>query len=482
MYQATFSSGTLTESEIDSSMLSSAVPKVQKKIEQQSRLVEEFLGRRQSQQRDPEAYKLLESLFTLFKTELNMNNELRNAIVNEKNHRRRSELDSTNMYVFFKELSRLSGEDICSFGDAVQVFISLKQKHLGKKKSYSKENQQIREQNLLLHSKIELLQTKITQFSKQVNNDDDDFQKISQKLNQVKYQNQRYRSNLSDATAVIEDQEKYINCLRNKCSSYNDTIEQMKEEMQQLKDEIRDLQMEKKSQEKETQLSIEKTNSEHSKVEQENKILGDKLCEVEDQLEAEKKKNAQLKQNIEQLQEDCLEADKLMKKATKKIEKLQKKNEMLKEQIEEAIQHSKEKYTKEMDKALNKQRKILETKITETETENANNLKKVDELSIELQKYEQDSKTLREVISSTEDKNSKLRKVITEYKEENERLRNLMRQQASQNSDNEQTIHAFEQIRNLLNSQHSPPQAVVSKVQTLLQNRKSSRDSEYSEV
>ena len=55
MYQATFSSGTLTESEIDSSMLSSAVPKVQKKIEQQSRLVEEFLGRRQTQQRDPEA-------------------------------------------------------------------------------------------------------------------------------------------------------------------------------------------------------------------------------------------------------------------------------------------------------------------------------------------------------------------------------------------------------------------------------------------
>ena len=481
MYQATFSSATLTESEIDSSMLSSSVPRVQKKIEQQSRLVEEFLCKHQSQQRDPEAYKLLESLFTLFKTELNMNTELRNAIINEKNHRRRSELDTSNMYVFFKELSRLSGEDVSSFGDAVQVFISLKQKHLGKRKHFSKESQQLKEENIVLHSKIEILQNKLSQVSKQVNNDDEDFQKISQKLNSIKSQNEKYRSNLSEANTVIDSQEKCISCLRNKCNMYCETIDQMKEEIQELKEEIHHLQVEKRSTQKDAQDCVEKSATAQAQIEKENKVLGDKLCEVEDLLESERQKNSQIQAENGQLQQEYFQAEDLLQKAIKKIAKLKEKNEGLKEQISAAIEHSKEKYSKQMDKALTKQRKLLETKITETETISANNSKKVDELTNELEKYSQDSKNLRDVISSTEEKNIKLKKVIAEYKQENERLRNLMRQQSSENSENEQIIQAFEKIKDLLHLGHSSPQSIINKVESLLFKHSSTTASEISE-
>ena len=486
MYQATFSSASMTDSEIGSSSIHRNIANVQTRIEEQSRLVEDFLGKTQSSQKDPEAYHLLDSLFSLFKLELNMNNELRNAIISEKKQRRRTELDSTSMYAFFKELSRISGDDICTFEDAVNSYVSIKQKNIGKKKNLVKENKELIEENSILKSKIEALQNKVTRITKQINTDDSDFERITTKLNSTKQTNLKIKTDLNEANSIIENQEKCICCLKKRCGVLNEANEQLKEENSDLKEEIINLQGEKKSAIKDAEMSMKEVTLEKDVLEKENEKLKEEINELKAQISKEKEQIMILNENLSNSEKDKAdiinklnETEATLQKVCNKTLKLKKKNQILKEKITETIEESsneiiivkeksKEKFNKEMDRALSKQKKEYNARILEVETDNESLRTKITELEEEINKYSEDSKSLREIITSTEERNSKIKKIVSEYKQENERLRNIMRQQSAEQSGNEKYITALTRIKTMLKVNSDSPSVIADKVESLI--------------
>lgn len=486
MYQATFSSASMTDSEIKSSSVQRNITNVQTRIEEQSRLVEDFLGKTQSSQKDPEAYHLLDSLFSLFKLELNMNNELRNAIISEKKQRRRTELDSASMYAFFKELSRISGDDVCTFEDAVNSYISIKQKNVGKKKSLVKENRELAEENSILKSKIEALQNKVSKITKQINAGDSDFERITTELNCTKQTNLKYKTDLTEANTIIENQEKCICCLKKRCGVFNEANEQLKEENGDLKEEIINLQGEKKELIKDAEMSTKEVTLQKDVLEKENEKLKEEINELKAQISKDKEQIMILSENLtnnekenEEIMRKLGETEETLQKVCRKTLKLKKKNQFLKEKIKETIEESKnevimakekskEKFNKEMDRVLAKQKKEFNARILEAETDNESLRAKITELGEEITKYSEDSKSLREIITSTEERNTKIKKIINDYKEENERLRNLMRQQSAEQSENEKYVAAIARIKTMLRVNSESPSAIADRVERLI--------------
>ena len=133
-----------------------------------------------------------------------------------------------------------------------------------------------------------------------------------------------------------------------------------------------------------------------------------------------------------------------------------------------AKEKSKEKFNKEMDRVLAKQKKEFNARILEAETDNESLRAKITELGEEITKYSEDSKSLREIITSTEERNTKIKKIINDYKEENERLRNLMRQQSAEQSENEKYIAAITRIKTMLRVNSGSPSAIADRVERLI--------------
>lgn len=462
-FDSTFSTDTFDDICLDSKKKSSRIDEPSQ-VFNQSLEIEKYLQNNDNKSRDNEAYRLVESLFALFNTEVKMNQELRKVIFKERKKLRTLQIDDTQLMGFYKEISRLTGVDVCSYDDVCEIFVTLKQKYISKQnkqaKTIAKQNEAIQQ----LKSENEELKRKFQNAIRQIQNDDTEFDNFAEKLKNVTANNDKLTIDLRESNNIIKQQQSVINDLKEQLGHYKKSIDESKFESKDLFEKMSQMQR------KVDQYSITEMQKEGEK-----KALVDKLNESSQLLKSEKDrvsdlltKYTEISQEKAQLESSLKETEQTLNRAVNKIGKLRKKNERLVQKLQETVESVRQDYIIEMDRNLNEQKENFEKQIQDYNQANSIVEEQNVTLKQKLEKKTEEIKIVHDGINEYKDRLTKMKVALNQYKEENERLRNIMRQQTLQYSKYEEFTQAFESISNILNMKGSTPKQVVSSIKTLI--------------
>ncbi|EAX96817.1 hypothetical protein TVAG_107040 [Trichomonas vaginalis G3] len=462
-FDSTFSTATFGDLS-DDNVEKSSDNKNSVNFREQSRAIEQFLGNNDHKSKDSEAYHLVETLFSLFKTEANMNIELRRVLCKERKKLRSIQIEDTNILNFYKEMCRLSGIDVCSFDDVCEIFITMKQKSISRKNKQSKTIARLQDELAQLKAEYETTHGKLQNAIRQIRNDDNEFDSFALKLKNATVNSEKLANDLKESNSIIKQQQNVILDLKEQLRNYKGYVDESKLEVKDLKDEISNLQR-----------KIDQFSMTDVQKQSENKALVDKLNESGQQLKNEKDRVNELISKCNTLTAEKAditnalhETEGMLNKAVSKIGKLRKKNKRLLQKLQETVDMMQQDYINEMDKNLSEQKVHFEKQIEEFNQANISIEEQNKTLKQTLEKKIDEVKIVNEGISGYKDRISKLRFTVNQYKEENERLRNIMRQQSLQYSKYDEYYQAFDTIQTILNIKGSSPKQIVNSIQALI--------------
>jgi len=442
----------LDDSELNEASILKNLPSFQKKIYESTAPIENYLNNSTNKQKSSESYRFLESLFALFKSELKINLVLRNSLVNERNLRRESELEVTNMYQYFKEMGKLTNTNIGNYKDALETVCNIK-KNYGKFRSekeieiaqkdeeiraikaslQSSENSNSNNQESLkkLNESVQLLQERVASVElekKSLSEENSDIKALLiKKSEQLKYT----KAQLSKIPSLESELSIQQRELKDKCTSFEEmksdlTIKLNKsdEDCKQLKLKIAQLEQDV-SKEQDTISHMERTNKD-LRIENEN----------------HKRLNTELNSSVTALQKKILLMKKKQKRLIDESQKLLENNSEL-----EGINN-------EQSSAIKELRNVNKNLGSDQESIQSN-------VEILTQKCED----LAKVIEQTESRAQKRLHSIERLKAENERLRNKMRGYTPIIDDHSLYTDTFIKLRSYLGlSDNAGPKRILNAV------------------
>lgn len=476
-------------------------------INNQTKIVEEYLNNPKRKQKDSDTYRLIKSLFTLFKSEVQLNISLRKAYARERENRFRTDKETVSMYQFFKEISRITGHDICNFEEVCDSFIKLKQKSIEQKNNLNKKYDIYAHENAKIGSRLEMLQSQYDEAKMQIYTDEVNIKNMSCKIKTINELVKKLKKDLNNANQVIENQKKTIDDLSlqnkdfskpkdNMCDTNNLTdekdyiiktqeqhykklLEMKEQELLNVSNKLtqKDLQLKEFEQKlldfdqkltsknsinlQEKELIKQKAENEINAITEKYNALNSELCSIKSKVMDTEKENIRLSEENRQHIE-------LTERVIRKLDKQKTKMKTLKKAVQQSLIEKNKQFEEEMDSALVNQRKEFEKRIADANTATEQNAMKINELEVELDAKIQEKESLYESLSSKERKLSELRLMIDDIKTENERLRDKMRSQTAFLAENEQCFHAFRKIAHVLNAEGIEPFQVVSLVEDLI--------------
>lgn len=297
------SASCFTESEDASSVTAQEVFDLQQRILEQSAEIEKYIeSHKKSSRKQSESFAFLQSLFTIFKSEVSMNLSFRKAIVRERKLRMNAEQSQIDAEHFFSSLTQLSKHQISSFSDASNFVASLLEEHAETKRSLQKANQQLKQAVKHLEDQIASQDEKLNHCAQDKSNHDEIVKKLKSRLNAAVCEAEGLKVELNEAKRVVEKQRKAIHQQVDLCCESKRSV---KKEREAIKRNLRQSQDDIEAREKTLQAALDERDNEwkveidklHDELEQ---AVNDMKKQHEEELEKEKKKQSEIELDLKQ--------------------------------------------------------------------------------------------------------------------------------------------------------------------------------------
>ena len=369
-----------------------------------SQQIEAFITRMRKNNGKSDTFQFLETLFALFKSEVQVNISLRRALLKQQQDYTdeiNAIKEQLNPKPFFDELSRISQRDICDFNCALDLFSEISSIFLEAKEKLKSKLKDAKDDNV-----------KLIQYGKEM---ESQFEQLENQIQEQENANSELQSKLTEATDYIEG-------LKSALNDSNQKLEQIQKENENLK-----------KAEEQSKASLQQKVDFLSKTLQ---TLRAELNDVTEQLqthqvqlayETSQTEAANNKLNNEKNENEKLLAalQKLSKKEQGKkkvISELKKEVARLQDVLNERETEFKKYHQKEMSDLKKKFETSINAKIDDIEAAIKD---KDDKLQILKANYEDASRKLEKA----EQRAREQQQITLRYKAENERLREKMRQQ-----------------------------------------------------
>ena len=375
---------------------------IQGEILTKSKQIEDFIKKMKKIKGKSDSFQFLETLFALFKSEVQVNISLRQAILKQQQEYKDEITNlkqNLNPQPFFDELSRISQRDICDFNCALDLFSEISTIFLNAKEKLKNKLKDAKSDNEKLIQYGKEMQDNYEQLENQMQDQNNIQFELQQKLEEANNYNNSLNSRINELTKENEElkrnTEESKKTLQNKVDYLSKTLQALRTELNEVTEQLQTHQL---------QLAYETSQTE----------------EATNKLNNEKSENEKL----------ILALEKLAKKEKEKkkiISELKKENNRL-----QNIANGKEsELTKIHQKEMANLKKNLEvninSKICDIQAAIKDKDDKLKQLKVSLQetsrKLNQAEKTARDQFQ-----------ISMKYKEENERLREMMRRQNSVNN------------------------------------------------
>ena len=303
-----------TESDDGSSVSAREVFDLQQRILEQSAEIEKYIeSHRRTSKKQSESFAFLESLFTIFKSEVAMNLSFRRAIVKERKLRMAAEQNQIDTSQFLSDIGKLSKRQISSFEDVCHFVASLIEDCAETKRSLQKANQQLKQAVNQLEGELAARDEKLNQNAQDKSVHADLVKKLKAKLNSSVCEVEELKVELSEAKRVVEKQRQVIHQQVDMCSENKRTVKKqrqaIKRGLRKSKDDLetreKTLQQQIGEKEKELQQALQERDNEwkveidklHDELEQ---AVSEMKKQHEEELEKERKKQNELEQKLAQ--------------------------------------------------------------------------------------------------------------------------------------------------------------------------------------
>ena len=488
-----FSSVEMLSSSSEQQLLS-----LQKDIIAQSQSIEDYIKQNHGQKGTNESFSVLESLFSLFKSEVAMNLSLRKAVLSERRSRQKFESDSASISFFFQEFGRITNSNITSFEDVYNFVIN-------KSDNYVKTKKQMKQS----------ISEKIQQIA--------EIQKI---VKERETEIEKYQQNEEMTSQIIEKLKTTIIALKTQVSSLKAEIAQSNEVIQKQRLAIKqqqaatDSDKENANQElavvcEDCEQSIQKFQRKYQTEKQKSQHLVIKLKDLENRFAAKeefyKGKINEMTEKLQTLSDSNQNVSSKVQSDMKKIDYLTAQNTDLEEQVakmktiienyetelftaksqisnlKNSIQASKKKYEMKMNSVKLQHKHELNEVACNVECSLDQKLKvvkdKLQQKDHEIYSAKNDLDVARNQLSELVDKlkrqekrRKKEIKGVEDLRIENERLRNMMRDKSDQQKEVESILAEFNKLQTILElGPRATPQDVVEEVLSILSSRRRHR-------
>ena len=361
-----------------------------------SQQIEKYIHRMKSFQNKSESFQFLETLFALFKYEVQVNISLRKSVLKQqqKYNEEIAELkERYNPQPFFDELSRLSQRDICDFNCALDLFSEISTIFLNAKNKLKTKLKNAKDDNEKLIQYGQDMQQCYEQLEGQVemqNKEKDELQaKLDDLQKQLTESQQKNESLTKEIEALKKADEDANKVQQSKIEMLSQTVQALKKELNEVTEQLQTHQVQLAFEISQTETTTNQLKKE--KTEKEN--LAAVLAKISRKEKEKKKAIDELKKKVKQLQIAYKEREKELQ----------------------------EQHQNEMNELKNKFNSCLNNKIDDIEAA-------LNEKSERVQKIQQNLDQTTNKLKLAERKVKEQEQITLQYKEENERLRQRMRQ------------------------------------------------------
>lgn len=482
---------TTEQTDLSSSVTSKEMHDIQNQILSQSQNIERFISKNKSKSNKSEAFLLLESLFSLFKSEAKMNNSLRAAFIEERRQRIDAQQKTADIEDFFKEFSRITCTPCDSFENVYDFVIEKSKRYVNSKKQLKGNLSEYQAYINKLENQIALRDSDISNLTKQNQGLENQISKLKQKLNSandqitsLEYDINEVNHKYSTLQSAFQEHKQTLTCEQ---STNREMIAKYQEEIHQVQ--------------KQSITKITKLEGTLAKNADTIKRLNQDLSDVTEQLQASEIQISSLQSKIEYLQSEAEDLNGKNQEIQSEKQKIIAKNHEIcqhahdlecqlakaQDQFEILKDKMQEKHNKYMAriKSMKAQNKIkldnlseeisssLISKIQNAEAQVQEKSNEITTIQSQLKLADSTIESLQNQLTQAGKKKKKYSQVAEDLKIENERLRNIMREQTSSAKVTENVLTEFRHLQDLLDlDPNTSPHQVVEAVSASIFSRK----------
>ncbi|OHT15606.1 hypothetical protein TRFO_42434 [Tritrichomonas foetus] len=494
-FPTSFSSDSFSqETEEFSSSSTQNVFKLQKEILAQSQSIEDYIKTHHSQLKSNESFSVLESLFTLFKSEVSMNLTLRKAILQERKIRANCEQEKSLVVSFFQELSRITNTPINSFEDVYSFVISKSDKFIQTKRNLQNHISQNQDQINKLEQVIQSREDELQIVDQNLKNADQVIEKLKTKLLATKTQVSSLKSELAQSNEIIQKQRLAIQEQKHANSSEQENaqneIEEIKSECEQSLQVLHQKLHIQRQKSKSQSLRIKEL---EANLNNQEEIYESKISEMTEQIQkltdanqnastrihSENKKidylttqNSELEEQILQMKQKIENYETQLFTMKGQIDHMKSSNQAYRKKYEMKLHSVKLEHKHELNTVASNVEISLEKKM---KTINEQLQQKEDEISMARSELETAHHQLAELVQKLrkqEKRRQKEQQDNEDFRIENERLRNMMRERSDNQKEVEYVLTEFQKLQGILNlGPKATPHDVVDKITSIISRR-----------